>query len=98
MTDVRNDGRVDEAMRQSDDDHATDRATRAQATFHRRSHEPDQHQTDPAEHGAPEQDAFGVAGSVDQPRDISARRHHAESIQHDDLANILLTIAILPEE
>jgi hypothetical protein len=59
---------------------------------------PDEHQTYPADCRAPEQDHLGVAGAVDQSRDISARRDDADTVQHDDLSDFLLPIAVLAEQ
>ena len=99
LTDVADDGRVDEAVRQSDDqngDNDNDGAEQAVA-YDWRPHEADHHKAHAAHDGADKENHLGVLGAIDEARCVTARRQYTKPIQHHHLTDIFRAISGLTQ-
>src|ERR1700686_2936576 len=63
-----------------------------------RAHEPDQNQSDPAHDSAREQHCLGIAGPINQPGYDAGRCNDSETIEHDDLTDVLCAVFLLKQD
>src|SRR5260221_11381750 len=90
---------LDEAVRDSDDDHARyhQADVGSRSTENRHAGQTDQDQSKPADRRTPEEDRVRLAGAIDQTGDVAARSNDTDAVEHDDLTDLLLLEA-LPSE
>ncbi len=99
MRNVRDNRGIDEAVRDSDDDHARYHQddVGSRSTENRHAGQTDQDQSKPADRRTPEEDRVRLAGAIDQTGDVAARSNDTDAVEHDDLTDLLLLEA-LPSE
>ena len=100
MRDMRHHRRIDEAVSDADDEDARDRRRSAEHPLptRRRAHQPDEHQADPLMAAPQNRIASVLPVRSTSARHVGAGRDHADAVQHDDLADLLLPIPVLAEQ